>query len=109
MEFRTIVDIPDPGFRVEPCERMLFVGSCFADSIGTRFREEGFPVTVNPYGTMYNPVSILHTISKAVSSNLGGLRTAFLTLGTNHVYRLEKQGVRRIRGMLSRFIGEFRK
>ena len=28
---------------------------------------------------------------------------------TNHVYRLEKQGVRRIRGMLSRFIGEFRK
>lgn len=92
MEFRTIVDIPDPGFRIEPCERMLFVGSCFADSIGARFREEGFPVTVNPYGTMYNPASILHTISKAVSSNLGGLRTAFLTLGTNHVYRLKETG-----------------
>lgn len=28
---------------------------------------------------------------------------------TNHVYRLEKQGVRRIRGMLSRFMSEFRK
>ena len=64
MEFRTIVDIPDPGFRIEPCERMLFVGSCFADSIGARFREEGFPVTVNPYGTMYNPASVLHTIER---------------------------------------------
>ena len=28
---------------------------------------------------------------------------------TNHVYRLEKQGVRRIRGMLSRFMSEFKK
>ncbi|MBQ8919649.1 MAG: sigma-70 family RNA polymerase sigma factor [Acidaminococcaceae bacterium] len=28
---------------------------------------------------------------------------------TNHVYRLEKQGVRRVRGMLSRFMSEFRK
>jgi RNA polymerase sporulation-specific sigma factor len=27
----------------------------------------------------------------------------------NHIYRLEKQGVRRIRGMLSRFMSEFRK
>ena len=57
MVFRTIVDIPDPGFSIGPCEEMLFVGSCFADSIGARFREEGFPVTVNPFGTMYNPAS----------------------------------------------------
>ena len=64
MVFRTIVDIPDPGFSIGPCEEMLFVGSCFADSIGARFREEGFPVTVNPFGTMYNPASILHTIEK---------------------------------------------
>ena len=54
MEFRTIVDIAKPEFSIEPCEELLFVGSCFADSIGERFREEGFPVTVNPYGTMYN-------------------------------------------------------
>ena len=27
----------------------------------------------------------------------------------NHIYRLEKQGVRRIRGMLSRFMSEFKK
>jgi lysophospholipase L1-like esterase len=88
MEFRTIVDIAKPEFRIEPCEELLFVGSCFADSIGQRFREEGFPVTVNPYGTMYNPASVLHTIEKYE----GKPRTAFITLGTNHVYRLKETG-----------------
>ena len=87
MEFRTIVDIPDPGFRIEPCEEMLFVGSCFATEIGRRFQEEGFPVAVNPFGTMYNPASILHTIQR-----VGGVKTVFLTLGTNHVYRLKETG-----------------
>lgn len=88
MEFRTIVDIPDPGFRIEPCEEMLFVGSCFATEIGRRFQEEGFPVAVNPFGTMYNPASILHTIQRVG----GGANTVFLTLGTNHVYRLKETG-----------------
>ena len=88
MEFRTIVDIPKPAFEIQPCEQMLFVGSCFANSIGQRFKEEGFPVVVNPYGTMYNPVSILHTIQKCEVHP----RIVFLTLGTNHVYRLKKTG-----------------
>ena len=88
MEFRTIVDIPDPGFRIAPCEELLFVGSCFATEIGHRFREEGFPVVVNPYGVMYNPASILHTIQRVGS----GAGTVFLTLGTNHVYRLKETG-----------------
>ena len=64
MEFRTQVAIQEPPFRIEPCEEILFVGSCFADAIGQRFCEEAFPVTVNPYGVMYNPASILHTVDK---------------------------------------------
>ena len=89
MEFRTVVNIEDPGFRIEPCEEVLFVGSCFADSIGHRFAEEGFPVTVNPYGTMYNPASVLHTLQRLDSAPF---TTAFLTLGTNHIYRLKETG-----------------
>ena len=88
MEFRTIVDIPDPGFRIDPCEKMLFVGSCFADSIGRRFQEEKFQAVVNPFGVMYNPASILHTIQRWE----GWASTAFLTLGTNHIYRLKETG-----------------
>ncbi|MBR5989362.1 MAG: GSCFA domain-containing protein [Prevotella sp.] len=92
MEFRTIVDIEDPGFRIGPCEELLFVGSCFADSIGRRFRDEKFRVTVNPDGVMYNPASILHTVERLVARFAGSPAVAFLTLGTNHVYRLKETG-----------------
>ena len=110
MEFRTQVAIHEPPFHIEPCEEMLFVGSCFADAIGQRFREEAFPVTVNPYGVMYNPASILHTLQRlvgsattpagsltngqsvALQSPAGFPRTVFLTLGTNHIYRLKETG-----------------
>ena len=95
MEFRTIVDIEKPGFEIQPCEELLLVGSCFADAIGQHFREEGFPVTVNPYGTMYNPASVLHTVERFFSAETGrerGPRMVFFTLGTNHVYRLKETG-----------------
>ena len=94
MDFRTVVDIPSPDFRIGPCESLLFVGSCFADAIGQRFLEEKFKAIVNPYGVMYNPASILHTVQKLVtdSADLKSVKTTFLTLGTNHVYRLKETG-----------------
>ena len=104
MEFRTIVDIEDPGFKIGPCEEMLFVGSCFATEIGRRFQEEKFRAVVNPFGVMYNPASILHTIERLVKQGDGSFVTSagvtkepspcftFLTLGTNHVYRLKETG-----------------
>lgn len=88
MEFRTIVDIPTPEFTIEPQEKMLFVGSCFADNIGKRFVDEMFLATVNPLGVMYNPASILHTIQSIEDAP----RVTFLTLGTNHVYILKETG-----------------
>ena len=88
MDFQTKVDTGKASFQISPCERILFVGSCFADSIGQRFLQEKFRATVNPFGVMYNPASVLHTIER-----LDGLyQTAFLTLGTNHVYRLKETG-----------------
>ena len=88
MQFRTIVDIPRPAFSIAPCEEMLFVGSCFADNIGRRFKDEKFRATVNPFGVMYNPASILHTVERTDVAP----RVAVFTLGTNHVYILRETG-----------------
>lgn len=89
MLFRTEVDIPKAGFEIQPAERMLFVGSCFADRLGRRFVENRFRATVNPFGVMYNPASILHTVEKSLQVNP---RVAVFTLGTNHVYVLKDTG-----------------
>lgn len=88
MQFRTKVNIVKPDFEIGPCEEMLFVGSCFADNIGRRFKEEKFRATVNPYGVMYNPASILHTVKRCENAP----RVALFTLGTNHVYILNETG-----------------
>ncbi len=110
MEFRTPVNITLAPFAIEPRERMLFVGSCFADNIGRRFVEDKFRATVNPYGVMYNPASILHTVKRwteelvaaqSEASDSGSdvrqaineaPQTAVFTLGTNHVYILNETG-----------------
>ena len=88
MEFRTIVSIPKGNFEISPCEEMLFVGSCFAENIGQRFKEERFRVTINPYGVMYNPISVFHTIEKLPANMV--FNVAILSLGTNHIYVLKE-------------------
>ncbi|MBQ8047632.1 MAG: GSCFA domain-containing protein [Prevotella sp.] len=94
MEFRTIVDIPKAPFTIEPCQKLLFVGSCFADNIGQRAREEKFRATVNPFGVMYNPASVLHTIERlhALDDRAFCDTTVLITLGTNHIYREKDSG-----------------
>ena len=83
MKFRTIANIANPVFKLRPCERVLFVGSCFANNIEKRFKEEKFRTKVNPFGVMYNPVSILHTVRKLSNQ---AFDIVVFTLGTNHVY-----------------------
>lgn len=92
MEFRTKIETGKAGFQIGACEEVLLVGSCFAGEMGQRFKDNGFPTTVNPYGTMYNPASILHTLERLISEERQIPRIVFLTLGTNHIYRLKETG-----------------
>ncbi|MDY6241251.1 MAG: GSCFA domain-containing protein [Prevotella sp.] len=97
MEFSTKVEVKPSDWRIAPCERMLFVGSCFADNIGQRFVADKFRATVNPYGVMYNPASILHTVERLLNDQAMPFvadeeGTALFTLGTNHVYILKSTG-----------------
>lgn len=92
MEFRTRVDIPKT-MTINPADRLLFVGSCFAENIGRRFLDNQFDAIVNPYGTMYNPASVLHSVGRALEDGtigMEGVDVAVFTLGTNHIYILKE-------------------
>lgn len=88
MKLQTTVAIEKTDFKIRPTDKILFVGSCFAAEMGNRFSNNCFDVIVNPYGTMYNPASILHTIERLQPN----VDLAVLTLGTNHVYLLNETG-----------------
>lgn len=94
MQLQTPVDLPRADFEIQPCARMLFVGSCFADNVGRRFADDCFRVTVNPFGVMYNPISIGHTVTRLIDILPADdeVDVAVLTLGTNHIYILRETG-----------------
>jgi hypothetical protein len=45
-------------------DSILLLGSCFTDNIGTMLKNYGFNVCCNPFGTLYNPASILSSIKR---------------------------------------------
>lgn len=47
-------------------DKIMMLGSCFSDSIGRQLQDLGFGVCVNPFGTLYNPASILRSIERLV-------------------------------------------
>lgn len=91
MNLQTTVTIQKANFEIKPTDNFLFVGSCFADKIGGIFKDNHFKATVNPYGVMYNPASVLHTITKEKEAG-ACYDIAVITLGTNHIYILNETG-----------------
>lgn len=70
MKFRTEIELPIFPFKISYEDRILFIGSCFSDNIGRFFEESGFNVSVNPFGTLFNPVSIANSLKMALNPSL---------------------------------------
>lgn len=58
MEFRTTVELPVKQTIIQHSDKIMLMGSCFAENIGKMFIENKFVCTLNPYGILYNPMSI---------------------------------------------------
>lgn len=63
MEFRKIVKIEDQSFGIGYDNRILSLGSCFADHIGSKLKEAKLSVCSNPFGVLYNPLSVLRALN----------------------------------------------
>ena len=48
-------------------DKTMILGSCFATSMGKKMAEEGYDVCINPFGTIFNPQSIAHSVSRLIS------------------------------------------
>ena len=72
MDFFTKVDIPDAGFEIDYTSRLAFFGSCFADNISAQFSARKFGILANPFGTVYNPVSIAMQIRAIADGKVFG-------------------------------------
>lgn len=67
LKLQTPVDIARSTVEVSLKDKTMILGSCFADNIGARMKDAGFDVMLNPFGTLYNPVSIADSIARMAS------------------------------------------
>jgi hypothetical protein len=68
--FRTIIDIPPSENTINHRSKIVTMGSCFAQVIGNRFVENKFDCLSNPFGTIFNPVSIFHLLKQALDNDV---------------------------------------
>ena len=64
MQLSTKVSFALPERPISLHDRVVFIGSCFADKIGRLMKQSGLPTLVNPFGVLYNPLSILQAITQ---------------------------------------------
>lgn len=48
-------------------DKIVILGSCFADNMGQKMVDLGFDVCLNPFGTIYNPVSVCNSVARLTS------------------------------------------
>ena len=53
-------------------DKIMMLGSCFSDNIGGQLKDFGFEVCVNPFGTLYNPLSILQSVRMLLGDSIFG-------------------------------------
>jgi len=68
--FRTKIDIPKSKFQLSHNTKTILIGSCFTDHIGSRLKTYKFPVEHNPFGVLYNPVSIKNNLEILINKKL---------------------------------------
>lgn len=68
MKFRTEIEIAPIADGIDHSAKIFTLGSCFAESISERLRRAKFSVTTNPFGVLFNPLSIASAIERLVDT-----------------------------------------
>ena len=67
MHFTTKVPVKSYEYPINYSSKLLLLGSCFAENIGEKFDYFKFQATTNPFGIIFNPVSIEKLVKRAVN------------------------------------------
>ncbi len=67
IKLQTPVQIGRSRVEVSLRDSVVSLGSCFADNIGEKMAGLGFDILANPFGTLYNPVSVCNSAARLAS------------------------------------------
>lgn len=67
--FRTIFDLPPCPKKITHKDQVFVMGSCFSDMIGEKLHRGKFTVLANPFGVIYNPISLFALLKQSLAEN----------------------------------------
>src|SRR5688572_20708 len=70
MLFTTHISIPTHPNTIDYNSKIVSLGSCFAENMGDKFQYFKFQSATNPFGIIFNPVSIEGSIDRVVNNVL---------------------------------------
>uniref|UniRef100_UPI00404842CB GSCFA domain-containing protein n=2 Tax=Algoriphagus sp. TaxID=1872435 RepID=UPI00404842CB len=67
---RWSIDFPIPAspFPITHASKVVSLGSCFAQTIGSKMQAAKFDVLVNPFGTLFHPLNLADLLKQAISA-----------------------------------------
>lgn len=86
MEFRTEITPAASRHTISHQDKILLIGSCFTEHIGSWLEELFFDVCLNPSGIVYNPESAAYTLERLLSGKSYGPEELFQTHGIYHSF-----------------------
>ena len=68
--FRTKIKLEASNHKIKHGDPVVLLGSCFAEHIGEKLIYHKFKVLQNPFGILYNPVSLSNSIEAAIDQRV---------------------------------------
>lgn len=66
--FRTEVFPPEYSFKIEHGQHVFLIGSCFAENMGGKLSDSKIKTTLNPFGILFNPFSIMNALERMLNN-----------------------------------------
>lgn len=86
MKFRTEIHLSPSAFSISHSDRIMTMGSCFAESISAFLKKSGFIIDSNPFGIIYNPVSLLRSLQRLMEAKSFTTDDIFQQEGVYHSF-----------------------
>lgn len=69
MHFTTKIPIQKNNYPIDYSSKIVLFGSCFASTMGEKFKYFKFQTTLNPFGIIFNSVSLKKIIERSIEKN----------------------------------------
>jgi hypothetical protein len=91
MNFTTKVPVKPYEFAINYDSKLLSLGSCFAENMAEKFDYFKFQISINPFGIIFNPVSIEKLVERVVHQKLFTEADIFFHNDLWHCYEVHSE------------------